>query len=59
MQKNLTRIKSLRIFAKNLKNNIKNKTIMRTINIHMISRNWRRNSHPESGMSNCQGGTEV
>lgn len=29
---------------------------MRTINIHMISRNWRRNSHPESGMSNCKGG---
>ncbi len=33
---------------------------MRTINIHMISiSNWRRNSHPESGMSNCKGGGSV
>ena len=29
---------------------------MQTQNIHMISiSNWRRNSHPESGMSNCGG----
>ena len=53
MQKNLTSIKSLRIFAKNLKTNKKIKTKMRTINIHMISRNWRRNSHQTSGMFNC------
>jgi len=32
---------------------------MQTINIHMISRNWRRNSHPESGMSNCVDVAEV
>ncbi len=36
------------------------KNKMRTINIHMISiSNWRRNSHHMSGMSNCEGGTEV
>ena len=29
---------------------------MQTINIHMISRNWRRNSQPsESGMFNTKG----
>jgi hypothetical protein len=38
----------------------KKKNKMRTINIHMISiSNWRRNSHHVSGMSNCEGGTEV
>lgn len=33
---------------------------MITINIHMISiSNWRRNSHLDSGMCICEGGTEV
>lgn len=29
---------------------------MRTINMHINSRNWSRNRHPESGMFNCKGG---
>jgi hypothetical protein len=48
------------IFINNEHNAHKQKNKMRTINIHMISiSNWRRNSHHMSGMSNCEGGTEV
>jgi hypothetical protein len=33
---------------------------MKTNNTHMISNsNWRRISHLESGILNCEGGTEV